>query len=355
MIVLVLLLLPAAMTKSLLPPREEIYSSLPWSSGPFPYVQQQIFDEKGDIDIAFVGSSHIWCGINTPYVQKALSEKLGRQAVVRSICWGGAGFDALYFFTKDLLAHRRVHMLVFYDEFVGRRGPQLLSIRWFRFGEDAPELAGIPAKVKVPFYFASILGIPRSLLGLIRTNVPADVFSSEKNSLENTFHAPNPAARLGSLAPRMGFNPNPNALNQNFVAYEPQLEAQPSDVCTYSADSKSAFQFSGPPTTPWQLTFAQKFAQLATDHQAKLVMLYLPTTDELKAKKITEREDWPSVLASDVTMLGIAPAKLFAGLSDGDILKLYYNTGHFNVNGQELFTSLITPALLKIYESQTNR
>jgi hypothetical protein len=355
LLLLVLLLLPAVFKKNWLPPREEIYSSLKWGSGPFPFLQQQIFEEKGDIDIAFIGSSHIWCGIETPYVQKELSKKLERQAVVRSICWGGAGFDALYFFSKDLLEHRKVHLLVFYDEFVGRRGPQLLSVRWFRFGENAEELAGLPVEAKVPFYFAAILGMPRNLLSLIRTNLLTNVFPERKTSLETIFRTPNPAARLGSLAPQIGFNPDPNALNLNFVDYTPQLKAQPSDVCIYSPASKEAFQFSGPPTTPWQLAFARKFAQLARNHQAKLVILHFPTTDELKAAKIEEREFWPSVLGTDVTMLGIPSATLFDGMTDDNILKLFYNTGHLNKNGQELFTPLITPALLKIYDSQTNR
>jgi len=56
-----------------------------------------------------------------------------------------------FIFFKDLLEHRKVHLLVFYDEFVGRRGPQLLSVRWFRFGENAEELAGLPVEAKVPF------------------------------------------------------------------------------------------------------------------------------------------------------------------------------------------------------------
>ena len=49
LLLLVLLLLPLAMPKSLLPPRREVYSSLPWGYGGYPYISEQIFDEKGDL------------------------------------------------------------------------------------------------------------------------------------------------------------------------------------------------------------------------------------------------------------------------------------------------------------------
>ena len=54
----------------------------------------------------------------------------------------------------------------------------------------------------------------------------------------------------------------------------------------------------------------------------------------------------------NVTMLGIPPAILFKGLTDDDIRKLYSDSVHFNENGQNYFTALMTPNLLKIYESQ---
>ncbi len=77
-LVLVLLLLPVLVTKSLLPPRQELYAFMGWeTTGPHPYHSRLIFEEKEDIDIAIVGSSEILYGIDAPYVQEALSKKLG--------------------------------------------------------------------------------------------------------------------------------------------------------------------------------------------------------------------------------------------------------------------------------------
>jgi hypothetical protein len=85
LLLLLLLLLPALMGKSLLPPREQVYSSMSWGAGGFPYMHDEIFNEKEDIDIAFMGSSRIWCGIDTAQVQARLGEKLGRKAIVRTL------------------------------------------------------------------------------------------------------------------------------------------------------------------------------------------------------------------------------------------------------------------------------
>ena len=89
LLLLVLLALPVVMGKNLLPPREEIYTFQGNGIGPWPWIRQQIYEETNDIDIAFIGSSRLLHDIDTPYVQAKLSQQLGRQAVVRSICWGG--------------------------------------------------------------------------------------------------------------------------------------------------------------------------------------------------------------------------------------------------------------------------
>jgi hypothetical protein len=358
LLVLILLLLPAIVGPGQLPSREEIYSSFWWANGPFPYIHQQIFKEKGDIDIAFVGSSHMAQGINTPYVQEKLGKKLGRPAVVRSICWGGAGYDALYFITRDLLQHRKVHMLVFYDDYnPGWYWANSLAPRWFRFGDNAKALSGLSVRFQLSYYFAAIIGMPRNLLSLIRSNIPVDLISKKKNYLEINFKAPNPATMLGTSSAHIGFglDPAPTSENAPFVDFAPPTDALSSEVSIYSPATRAMFQFKGPPTPPLPLYFARKFATQAQENGAKLVLLHIPIFSERKDAEIREREFWPDVLRADVTMVGIPPARLFAGMTDDDVRKLYYNSAHLNTNGQEYFTSIITPSLLELYAPQAHR
>src|SRR5215469_2387895 len=111
LLLLALLLAPALVGKKILPSREAIYSSIWWQNDDFPYMDGQIFRERGDMDIVFMGSSHIWAAFDAPYVQEQLWKKLDRPAIVRTFGWGGAGYDEIYFVAQDLLAHRRVRML----------------------------------------------------------------------------------------------------------------------------------------------------------------------------------------------------------------------------------------------------
>ena len=144
----------------------------------------------------------------------------------------------------------------------------------------------------------------------------------------------------------MGFNYG------EFVDYTPVSQASPSDACICSSATDDKFRFSKEPMKPLQLHFAKKFAALARMHGTRLILLTLPRTWDKGAPFVQEREYWPEIMDSDVTMVGFPPSKLFSGMAPGDIEKLYYNEVHLNENGQKFFTKLITPTLLKLYEAQ---
>ena len=347
LLLLGILLLPMLAGKSHLPPREQIYSSVPLLRGPYPYLHQQIFKEKGDIDIAFAGSSLMWVGIDAPYVQQELSEKLGRKATVRDLGWVFSGFDALYFITQDLLQNRNVRMLVIYDEHFGLDTPHIMSPRLFRFGDNAEALTALPMKAKAAYYFGAVLGMPRNLLSLCRSNLGADLSPEKRNYWEVRYHTPDIPTRLGCVSAERGFNDDWH--NPTFTDYPPRPAAQSSDVSIYSPATKNSFQFQGRPTPALQLHFARKLAELAQEHHTKLVILHLPESTEMGAAAIQEPEFRPDDLPGDVTMAGIPPEKFFQGMSVEEVQKLYYNDEHLNKNGQKYFTPLITPALLELY------
>jgi hypothetical protein len=130
----------------------------------------------------------------------------------------------------------------------------------------------------------------------------------------------------------------------------PQTGTASSDVSVYSPATKTNFEFSGPPAPPLQLHFARLFSALAKEHGVKLVYLHLPESTEMRLPVVREKEFWPEAMNADLVMVGIAPQKLFNGLKDKDIFKLYLDPFHFNANGVKYFTPLVTPALRQIYE-----
>jgi hypothetical protein len=350
LLMLALLLSPLLVGKLGRPPREQVYSSISWRLGSFPYMCRQIFEEKGDIDIAFMGSSQMYDDIDTPYVQKQLSEKLGRQATVLSLCWNYSGYDAIYFFAKDLLEHRKVRLLVFSDDpvqDVPPNQPHVNAWRWVRVGDNDADLAALPLNSQISYYYGSIVGLPRNLLNRLRPNLSATV--SPEQFRRQHLHVLFPPDRLGTRTSQLGYIGRPDL----FVDYSPQTTTTPSDVYLYSSETRDKFQFSKTLAAPLQTYFASKFLCLAQDHGARPVCLKLPIISEQHCQTIVESRLSIDCLSNKAALFGIVPAKLFEGLGDDDVRKLYEDQVHMNQNGQAYFTRIITPELIQLYEQTT--
>ena len=349
-LLLVLIALPAVLGKSLLPPREQLYSEMPWRYGPFSYIHREIYEEKGDIDVAFIGSSHIWYAIDTPYVQDALTQKLGRKAEVRTIAWAWLGFDALYFITQDLLQHRKVRMIVFGDEYRGDDVAHMGAKYWFRYGDNKEALLGLPLRLRASYYYASILGMPQTLLSYLRPNLPEEFVYPEDDHWQTFYHTANPAGFQGAMAAEANFSGEP------FSYFVPRGKAVPADVSVYSPEDSGKFDFSGAPVSQWQMQFVRKFTALAREYNVKLVLLnVLPNRTDLRVDdpRIESHQYWPDTTQSGVVIMGIPASELFSGLDHREVGNLFSSPGHFNKSGRDYFTRIITPTLLRIYEMQT--
>jgi hypothetical protein len=357
LLLLCLLAAPWLAHQTFLPRRGQTYSSQSIRFEQSPWVQKFILEETNDIDIAFVGSSRICVGVDTPYVQQKLDEKLGRKTVVRTVSWFWAGFDGLYFFTKDLLAHRHVKTLVFYDECSGTIPFEVhtLAPYWFRYGEDGGALSGLPLRYQVVYYYAAIIGMPRNLLELFVTNLPDDPDSQMTGPFAR-WHSANPETQLGCIGAHVAFHTSPpEGHNTNFTSFAPQNDVTPADLSIFTRTNATNFLFSNKTIPISQLYFARQFGLLAKTHGCHLVALHMPMFDARRSPVMTETRDWPDLMQTDVCLMGIPEGRLFGGLSESEVKRLYDDPGHLNVNGQKYFTPLITPALIQFYESHSQR
>jgi hypothetical protein len=193
--------------------------------------------------------------------------------------------------------------------------------------------------------------MPRNCLSLLRPNLPAPLVSDKKNHWETVGDAPNPALQLGSFSYRRGFGLHPPAEATAFVEFKPATAITPGDTVVFSDATSTNFEFSTAPLPAWQLHYTRKLAALFREKNVQPVMLHLPVLAEVRSPVLAERADWPRIFDGDFKLVGIPPAKLFGGLCDNDVRKLFGDPVHFNRNGQEYFTSLITPALFQIYET----
>jgi hypothetical protein len=316
------------------------------------YVEHQVFAETNSLDIAFVGTSRIWTAINTPYVQQKLSEHLHRDAEAVTLGWSFAGCDVLYFVARDLIEHRRVRLLVVGDEVqlelkpgttspTYRRNsrPHRASYTWFWRGEDtqALRLLQLPPKEKLSLYGEAIIDLPHYLFDVGRPNL---LSLSE-------YYRPFVADR-GAGRQHKGWGHNP----EMFFPYDPRRAlATPSDVVTFSSQTQKQFAFDGPSWDAYQLYFARRLVRLCLDHGTKLMAVHLPVLAEAQQSVIQVPTRWTEDLGTPVELIGIPGAKLFVGYSPDEVRKYFYcDDWHLNQNGEDLFTPLITPALLEFYD-----
>jgi len=340
----VILLLPALFPKKCLPPRATVYSATPDFYGPFAYHYHQIYEEKSEVDMVFLGSSRMWFGIDTPHVQTEFSNFLGRKSVVFTLSWLWDGQDLTYFLLKDLLEHRKVKVVVVAEE-SAHFFPHGGASRWFRVGDNWQDLDGLSVVEKTAYYVEAMRGMSRQLLEYVRPDIPG---AERLGTREIFYHAPSSATRFGSMAARLEDSGNPD-----FVEVLPAHAPAPALI--YSEETKASFEFSPEPYSREQLYFAKKTADLAAAHGARLVWLHIPTRDEANSPRVMAKADWSKILNAPSTLVGIPGTALFGGLTDDEMLKLYVEKIHLNANGQRYFTESVTPTLLKIYDETTHR
>ncbi len=341
-LLLVILLSPSIVPASWLPSREQTYASQNLVKAPFPWLQHVIFEEKGPIDVALLGSSRILFSLDAVRFQEQLSQRLGRPATVRVLGWMGSGFDIDYFIAKDLLAHREVRHLIFYDDFGPNRNNLYPAL--FRFQEDAGDLAGLSLAAKCRYYFASLAMLPRNLLCNIRPNFRADLHGP---TFSYTLDGAQVVDQLGSLK-LAAYSDTGSGATGPYAPFTPQTQASPSDVRIYSPETAGDFVFESKPLASWETHFIHLFSDLARQHRVSLAMLNIPQLEEIRNPQLVQRTDWRNLFGPDLVMVGVLPEKMFHGLSNEDTARLFWDPMHLNANGQEYFSSIITPALLDI-------
>src|SRR5438309_682095 len=77
-----LLALPLVLRRLELPSHAQRLAAAPVAAGPYSFLEREIYEERSDLDLAFVGDSLLWVGIDTPLVARSLGPVLGRPARV---------------------------------------------------------------------------------------------------------------------------------------------------------------------------------------------------------------------------------------------------------------------------------
>lgn len=335
-LIFLLLVLPVGLAKTGLVERKHVYPSVPEEWGGYGFIQKQIFVEKADIDLLVVTTSQLYQGLDGNYLQRQLTQGLGREAVLVVFPTNYRCEALVYTLLRDVLKRRKVKAVMLSAPFAnnGDSLPHLQSYRWYLYGEDFEALEGLPARYRWTFHAQVVLGASRHLLSLVRQ----DRLDSASAYMQN----------FGTVKiERINRNRSP------FVHFSPTLPALTPDEMILAVDSPRV-RFPGPQLNDYQHHYTTLSMNLLRQQRIPLIMLHLPVWVNRHDTVVNERMPWPQVFNIPITLIGVAPATLFAGLTEEEINKLYYNNydwpnHHLNRNGSEYYTRVITPAILEAY------
>jgi hypothetical protein len=311
---------------------EEAYRGISERAGTFNYFRRQIFEEHSDVDILFSGTSLLGNAVDPPSVERALSRAIGRQATVISLRQSWQGPDINYFVARDFMAQRKVKLLVIgAPAWVHRSNqPHMQLLRVIRYGDHPGALDGLALRSRLAVYADYVLGASRQALNLLRPNL-----IDPQVEVPDSPHV-KPAGYLG----------------RPFVRRQVVVPAIPPPSLIRSGESHDLFRFDGPPLNPYQLHFLRKTEELAQQHGALLVILHMPSPSERGSEAVADRQLMPQVLGAGVVFAGVPSARMFENIPDAQF-EDYFQDEHLNLNGSELFTGIITPVLIQLYEQHT--
>ena len=311
------------------PSRLELYRSLPVSTGPFNFIAHEIYEEDGPIDVVFIGSSTLWSAIDARQVERVLSERLGRPAVVRVLAANWPGDDLTYVLLRDLLAHRKVKFVVLGMPFPNQANdrPHVQAFRWLRLGDDPLIFEGSSLRSRAAVYASTVLGAPRQLLTRLRPNRPTSTHDEGIN--------------LGAQLGEHGFHG---------AAYV-RFERAPPAISAAEATGRSAaagwFRVTNTRLGPYQLHFAKLIGELLKAHQVRAAAIHVPMWSDRASPTVNQAMDWNEVVGVPMPIIGAPGAVMFSELSASEQELLYYDE-HLNRNGAEFFTRALTPAIVEL-------
>ena len=206
--------------------------------------------------------------------------------------------------------------------------PHAQAYHWFRYGEFQGDFKGTPLLARVVLYAHMVLGGPRELLSHLR---PSLIGNDEKG--QEALHK-----YLDELH-SSGYHGAP------FVA-EDDTPTPAQEAHLLSFDSPLVSAIAQPPA--YSAHFFRAILDLASQHHCKLILLHIPESADYGESSIPVYA-WQKTGASGYPLIGVPTNALYPGMSKQRFLH-YYADQHVNLNGSQLFTSAITPAVIEAYD-----
>ncbi|MBX9951405.1 MAG: hypothetical protein K2Y39_19710 [Candidatus Obscuribacterales bacterium] len=331
-----ILLLPVFLAASGACTPKRIYTGVSAEGGDYHYLYKEIFENKADIDLLFLGGCQMWCGgIQVAKFQEALSKRLGRPANVVALVHPWRGVDSDHALLKDVLEQRKVNFVVVQDPPMDKywpSWPEKYSEFWFSL-QDWKIAEGLSAARKVSLYAEAVLGAPRQLLSIVRPNKIGTI----KNDL---------AKHCGTIILNRGWNDGP------FIPTEIKCPSLSTDSLFYSTNT-GGFSVKDKPLPDYQMHFLRRNIDLLKARGIPFVFLHFPELAEPPGRQVPLRMNWGKVFGLEIDTIGVPSPTFFQGMTEKQSKELFYDDYHLNANGGSYFTRMILPGVLRAYEKST--
>lgn len=315
------------------PSREQAYDDMSTEAGPLSFNLQEIFHDRRDADVLFLGSSLVQAAVDRSMIERSLSAQLGRPAHVVVLALNWQGLDEQYFLLRDYLQTHHARLIVWNLPVPGSRNlqPHVQAFHFVRYGEDADAFTGLSPRYRLALYGDMVLGAPRELLSHLRPNrlSPAEK-SRSAGPMEKGYYGA-PFTRV-------------ERVRESSMDAEHALEMPP----------YAGLVTKGKPLNDYEMHFARKIVSMVQERGSTLALIHIPIDEERGMQTMPERGRWSEFLDVQAPMIGVSSATLFENVPGTDF-NLYYFDQHLNANGSELFTASMLPAILQCYRGGENR
>jgi hypothetical protein len=327
LLIVFLLGLPVVLNALGLPPREQVYAAMAHVAGEVGYIDNLIYKDPQQADVVLVGSSIVREDILDPRLEKELTRRSGRPFIVRTLALNYQGLDQEYFLLRDYLENHHPGLVVVNIPQLdaNTNAPAYLSFKWIRYGEYSEDLDGLPRSDRAKLYGEMVLGAPRQLLSKFRPNLIAP------EELTNHY----------DTVRRYGYHGGP--LISDTVPLADRKDSAHAIPVT-----SDTLRVEGEGLNSYELHFLLKIQEVVKQHGTKLVLLHCPTDIEYGLSYVPEMASWSDLMGPNEKIIAIPSAKLFPGINKDRFLH-FYTDNHMNVNGAELFTDALAPAILEAY------
>jgi hypothetical protein len=324
--IVLLLVLPVVIKALGLPPREDVWKSVPAGYGPIGRMIWTIYDDRTNPDVLFVGTSRTLEAVDEPKLESLLSNRLDRPVQVRTLALFHDGLDMNYVMLRDYLELHHPKIVMLEVPALNSSGaPHLFLSRWLRFGEDADAFEGLPIKNRVQIYGEMVLGSPRHLVDLVRPN---EISKDE----ETTAAEDAEIDRIG----RRGY------AGRKFVP--DQLPINDS-ACSIRTLTPSELDSTKEVPGKYAVHFLREIRDLVKSKDAQLILYRSPGEEEYGHTGVSLIAPWAKCLGDGTEVLWAPSKNLFGDISRDRMDDFYADTIHFNMNGRALFTQAIVPSL----------